>query len=251
MKEYRVDLHIHTVLSPCATLEMSPDVIVQRAKEEKIDMIGIVDHNTTKQCEVVKALGEEAGVFVLCGAEINTKEEVHGLVFFENIEKLNVFQNYLDEHLPVVKNKPELFGDQVWVDRDGGILGEEERLLIVGLDVTLDEVADEVNKRGGIFIPAHVDKSRFSVTSQLGFLSPDVAVNGVEVSANVNISEFETKHPWVKNYTVIASSDAHMPEQIGSTYTSVWLKEASFSEMKMALNNEAGRKVLKLNLKTK
>ncbi|MGQ1788029.1 PHP domain-containing protein [Saccharicrinis sp. GN24d3] len=244
MNRYRVDLHIHTVLSPCAELEMSPNAIIKRAKEEKMDVIGIADHNSTRQSEVVKQLGGEFGITVLCGAEINTKEEVHCLVFFENNEKLNEFQVYLDEHLPRVKNKPELFGDQVWVDRDNNILGVEEKLLIVALDVSMDEVAAKVNEMEGLFIPAHADKTRFSVTSQLGFLLPDIPVSGIEVSANVKMKEFELKHPWVKNYSVIGSSDAHMLNQIGSSYTSMLLEKPSFSEIKMALKGEAGRKVV-------
>ena len=235
MKEFRVDLHIHTVLSPCGSLEMSPDAIIDKAKEKKIDVVGIADHNSTKQCEVIKHLGKEKGVEVLCGTEINTKEEVHALVFFDNIEKLNEFQVYLDEHLPVVKNKPELFGDQVWVDKDNNLLGEEERLLIVGLDVSLDEVAKEVEAMEGLFIPAHIDRPRFSVTSQLGFLSPDIPVSGVEVSSRVEMEQFEKKHPWIKNYPVITSSDAHMLDQIGSSYTTMLLQVPSFCEIKKGI----------------
>lgn len=224
MNSYRVDLHIHTVLSPCAELEMSPEAIIRKALEEKLDVIGIADHNSTRQCAVVKDLGQELGLTVLCGVEVNTKEEVHCLVFFENIEKLDLFQEYLDLHLPMVKNKPVLFGDQVWVDRDNHIVGEEERLLIVGLDVSIDQVAAQVRKMDGLFIPAHIDKLRFSVISQLGFLPPDIPVDGVEVSAHVEIGKLEYVHGWVKNYTKIASSDAHMLSQIGSRFTTMVLK---------------------------
>ena len=249
MKNYRVDLHIHTVLSPCASLKMSPDVIIKRALEQKLDIIGIADHNSTKQCEVIRQMGNEVGLTVLCGAEINTKEEVHCLVFFENGDKLNVFQHYLDAHLPVVKNKPELFGDQVWVDRDNNILGEEERLLIVSLDVSIDEVSKKVAELDGLFIPAHVDKPRNSVTSQLGFLPAFLHVSGLELSANANHREFESKHPWIKDYPIIVNSDAHVPEQIGSSYTVMQLQEPSFNEVKMALKNETGRRIISITIK--
>lgn len=246
MKNYRVDLHIHTVLSPCASLQMSPDVIIRRALEQKLDIIGIADHNSTKQSEVIKQMGNEVGLTVFCGAEINTKEEVHCLVFFEDIDTLNEFQQYLDLHLPVVKNKPELFGDQVWVDRDNNILGEEERLLIVALNVSIDEVSAKVVELGGLFIPAHVDKSLNSITSQLGFLPANLEVSAMEVSANVNIEEFKSKYPWVKGHTIIANSDAHVSEQIGSSYTVMKLQEPSFNEVKMALKNERGRRMISM-----
>ncbi len=248
MKKYRVDLHIHSVLSPCAELDMSPDIIIENAKQKKLDIIGIADHNSTKQCEVIWQLGKKEGITVLCGSEINTKEEVHCLVFFENFEKLNVFQQYLDEHLPVVKNKPDLFGDQVWVDENNQILGEEERLLIVGLDVSIDEVAEKVQALEGLFIPAHVDRSRFSVTSQLGFLAEDLPVSAIEVSKNANMQQLPEKHPWINKYSIISSSDAHMPAQIGGTYTEMQLMEPTFNEVKMALKNESERKVLNIYL---
>ncbi|SMO74965.1 hypothetical protein SAMN06265379_106150 [Saccharicrinis carchari] len=246
MKNYRVDLHIHTVLSPCANLQMSPDVIVERALEQQLDIIGIADHNSTKQCEVIRQMGHEVGLTVLCGAEINTKEEVHCLTFFEDSNQLNQFQQYLDTHLPRIKNKPELFGDQVWVDKDNNILGEELRLLIVGLDASIDEVNRKVAELGGLFIPAHVDKPRNSISSQLGFLPGNLTVSGVELSANANMEAFKNKHPWIKKYSLITNSDAHIPEQIGSSYTIMQLQESSFNEVKMALKNETGRRVLSI-----
>lgn len=248
MKEYWVDLHIHTVLSPCASLEMSPDNIVKRALEKGIDMIGIADHNTTKQCNVVKQLGKENGIAVLCGVEVNTKEEVHCLAFFENDKILNEFQIYLDQHLPVVKNKPKLFGDQVWVDRNNHILGVEDRLLIVGLDQSIDQVAERVNRLGGIFIPAHVDRPRFSISSQLGFLSPDLNVSGIEVSKIVNMEKFVQQHKWIEKHSVMTNSDAHTLDQIGGAYSSFLMKEASFIEIKKALNKKDRRKILSICL---
>ena len=82
MKEYRADLHIHTCLSPCADLEMTPTNIVQRAKQKGLQIIGITDHNSTKNALMVRRLAQKEGIFVMTGAEVTTKEEVHCLVFF-------------------------------------------------------------------------------------------------------------------------------------------------------------------------
>ncbi len=249
MKEFRADLHIHTVLSPCGSLEMSPENIIMSAKKKGLDIIGIADHNSTKQAVVIKELGKQHGIFVLCGAEINTKEEVHCLAFFEKEKELFEFQYYIDVHLPVIKNKPELFGDQVWVDEYGNILGEEERLLIVGLNQSIDEVADKVNDLGGIFIPAHVDRQRYSISSQLGFISSDLKVSALEVSRVSKLNSAYEKYSWIKNYPVITNSDAHVPEDIGAGYSTFLLNEVSFVEIKKALNNEGGRKIINTSLK--
>ncbi len=248
MIEYRADLHIHTVLSPCGSLEMSPESIIQSAKEKGLDIIGIADHNSTKQSKLIKEYGKQHDVFVLCGVEINTKEEVHCLAFFEEEEELDEFQNYIDQYLPFIKNKPELFGDQVWVDMKGNILGEEERLLIVGLDQSIDEVAEKVYELNGIFIPAHVDRPRYSISSQLGFISKDLLVSALEISRVANLKEVFDKYSWVKNYPIITNSDAHVPEDIGAGYSTLLLKKLSFKEIKKALNNQNGRKILNISL---
>lgn len=44
MKQYLADLHIHTCLSPCGSLEMSPSEIVRRSLAKGLDAIAITDH---------------------------------------------------------------------------------------------------------------------------------------------------------------------------------------------------------------
>lgn len=39
MKNYRADLHIHSVLSPCGELEMSPSRIIREAVHKGLDII--------------------------------------------------------------------------------------------------------------------------------------------------------------------------------------------------------------------
>ncbi len=244
MNAYRADLHIHTVLSPCGSLDMSPVNIVRKALEMKLDIIGIADHNSTKQAKVVRDLGKDAGLFVLCGAEVNTKEDIHGLAFFKNDKQLDVFQLYLDEHLPKIKNKPELFGDQVWVDGENNISGEEESLLIVGLNQSLEQVVKKVQELQGIFIPSHVDKPRYSVISQIGFLPKDLPIFCIELSAKVQVKNFLEKYPWVRNYNRIVNSDAHVIELIGSFYSILQMEAISFEEIVMALKGIDGRMVI-------
>ena len=102
MKHFRADLHIHTVLSACANLEMSPGTIVRKAKENNLDLIAITDHNSTLNCSLVKELANEEGIAVICGAEVTTREEVHCLAYFKDLETMELFQLYLDANLPEI-----------------------------------------------------------------------------------------------------------------------------------------------------
>ena len=113
--DIRADLHIHTVLSPCGDLEMSPENILHFAQIQGLNMIGITDHNSTRQAPIIRDYGKTKGIFVLTGAEICSKEEVHALTIFETDEQLTIFQHYLDVHLPDIPNDPEKFGFQVVV----------------------------------------------------------------------------------------------------------------------------------------
>ena len=113
---FKSDLHIHTVLSPCGDLEMSPTAIVDRALERGLDMIAISDHNTTRQVKVTQKVGKEKGLFVLGGVEVTSQEEAHCLCFFETDEQLDQMQACLDEHLPKIPNDEERFGYQLIVD---------------------------------------------------------------------------------------------------------------------------------------
>ena len=124
MKEFRVDLHLHTCLSPCGSLEMSPQRIVETALERGLDAIAVTDHNSTLQCPEIQVLGEERGLMVFAGAEVTTREEAHCVALFADDRARAAFQMCLDDHLPPVPNDPERFGDQVWVNARNEIVGE-------------------------------------------------------------------------------------------------------------------------------
>ena len=121
---FKADLHIHTCLSPCGDLEMSPRNIIQKAIEQGLDIIAITDHNSTRNVKTCMELGDKNNLFVIGGCEINTQEEVHCLAYFPDLEKLDEFQNFLDEHLPDIKNNPDIFGQHVAVDEDDNIIYE-------------------------------------------------------------------------------------------------------------------------------
>jgi 3',5'-nucleoside bisphosphate phosphatase len=244
MKSFRADLHIHTVLSPCGDLEMSPLNIIKKALETNLDILGVTDHNTTRHAALMQELGQENGVFVLTGAEVTSREEVHCLVFFENDACLKEFQNYLDFYLPEIPNDPGRFGYQPVVDRHENILMQEERMLMSAIDQGIDQLEKKVHELNGLFIPAHVDRERYSLSSQLGFIPPDINADALEISRFTNRERFYREHPSLGKFTLLRSSDAHTPGRIGEIHTEFLLETPSFREIRMALGNLDGRKIL-------
>ena len=244
MKTFKADLHIHTVLSPCGDLEMSPSTIIRLAKSKQLDLIGITDHNTTRQCAVIKELGRHEGIYVLCGVEVTTKEEAHCLAFFDSTESLEAFQIYLDAHLPQVMNNPDLFGYQVAVDAEDNIVFEEERSLLSAIDQSIEKIEQKIHSLNGIFIPAHVNKSKNSIISQLGFIPDDLNIDALELSKHISKEEFISKNKYLKNKVFIRNSDAHLTELIGETTTLFEMEALNFEEIKKALHNIDNRKVI-------
>ena len=235
MNHFKADLHIHTVLSPCADLEMTPANIVNRAVEVGLQIIGITDHNSTKNALLTKELGEKQGLFVLTGAEINTKEEVHCLVFFETAETLNQFQCYIDENINIIPNPDGHFGYQPVVDADDNIIEMIPHYLHASLKTGIDEIRQVVKAMNGLFIPAHIDRPAFGLFSQLGIMPPKLNPDALE------ISKFTTKKDVLKHHfpdpktTFIRNSDAHYLKQIGEIYSRAFMNKMSFNELRMAL----------------
>ena len=244
MNRFKADLHIHTVLSPCGDLEMSPTNIIRAAKSKQLDLIGITDHNTTRQCAVIRELGLKEGIYVLCGTEVTTKEEAHCLAFFDTTESLESFQVYLDAHLPEVKNNPDLFGYQVAVDADDNIFYEEDRSLLSAIDQSIEKIEETIHSLNGIFIPAHINKSKNSVISQLGFIPDDLKFDALELSKHISREEFISKNKYLKDNVFIKNSDAHLPELIGETTTLFIMEALNFEEIKKALHNIDNRTVI-------
>jgi PHP family Zn ribbon phosphoesterase len=243
MKNYRADLHIHTTLSPCGDLEMHPVNIVSLAERKGLDIIGITDHNSTRHCALISKLAADKDIFVMQGAEVTTKEEVHCLAFFENTDALNIFQDFLDTSLPDILNLPEAFGYQLQVDENEMVVFEEKRLLVNAINKTLEEVGLFVHSLKGLFIPAHIDKGKNSIYSQLGFIPADLYADALEVSGQSSAGQFAATHPEISRFPLISSSDAHFPENIGMRVTNFYLAEPSFSELSMALKGENGRRI--------
>jgi hypothetical protein len=244
LRKYRADLHIHTCLSPCASLDLSPRKIVERAREERLDIIAVTDHNSAKNVRVVTELGEGLGLKVIAGMEVQTREEIHLLTLFPEWGSMIPWEEEVSQHLPDVKNDPEVFGDQPIVDGEGNILGFEDRLLINSLDLSLEEVKRRVEERGGMVIPSHFNKGSFSLISQLGMLPPHLNLEALEMTRRTELGNWGLPvHP-SPSVPRIISSDSHFPEDIGSAYTVYLLAEPTLTELCLALRGQDGRRIV-------
>jgi predicted metal-dependent phosphoesterase TrpH len=68
-KARRIDLHTHSTASDGL---LSPTELVRQAHEAGLDLIGLVDHDTTGGLAEAQAAGARLGVTIIPGVEINT-----------------------------------------------------------------------------------------------------------------------------------------------------------------------------------
>lgn len=208
------DFHIHSCLSPCGDNDMTPQNIVNMSKIMGFDAIALTDHNTSRNCPAVMKAGKEIGLTVIPGMELCTSEEVHIVCLFPDIEKALAFSDYVYSTLPPVKNKPAVFGDQIICNENDEVIGNEEKLLITASGISCAKAVETVKKYDGICYPAHIDRSSFSILSNLGMIDESFGFKCVEIFDMTKEQELKEKHTYLKSLKIISDSDAHYLEKM-------------------------------------
>ena len=239
MKEFKADMHIHTCLSPCADLEMSPKKIIMEAKKKGLDIIGICDHNSAENFPALEKSASIAGIKAIGGIEITSMEEVHILGLFGTERDLFFMQEAVYSNLQGV-NDEERYGLQVVVNENDEVLGINNKLLIGATEMSVEEVVDLIHEFNGIAIASHVDREGFSIITNLGFIPEGLELDALEImepSVRDSINQGA-------DFAFITSSDAHAINDIGKRYSCFLMKESTFEEIRKCLRKENGREVI-------
>lgn len=241
LKSLKADLHIHTCLSPCGDLKMSPANIAEQANLQKIDILGICDHNSAENVPALMEAADKYKITVLPGLEVTSQEEIHILALFDDLPSALKLQEIVYENLPG-ENDEDTFGLQVVVNESGEVLNFNKRLLIGASSLSINKVVNFIHSFNGLAIASHIDRQSFSLISQLGFIPPDLDLDAVEISWQMDTQEAVEKfHPAV---AITKSSDAHYPEEIGRATTTFLIEEGTTKEIKKALSEQDGRKII-------
>ncbi len=241
LRRFKADLHVHTCLSPCTELDMSPKKILTSAKKKEIDIIGICDHNSSENSLAVMNAAKKMNINIFPGMEVTSLEEVHVLALFDEIENALKLQEHVYENLPG-ENDEDAFGMQVIVNEKEEVLGLNNKLLIGATTIPLEKIIKTIHSLDGIAIASHIDRESFSIIAQLGFIPDNLELDALEISPA--ITREEAKKRYSNDYPITYSSDAHYPDDIGKAFTSFLLKDATLTEIKKALKNEDGRKLI-------
>jgi hypothetical protein len=236
------DLHLHTVLSPCAEVEMIPPLIIRRAQELGLEIIAVTDHNAAHNAAAMVEAAAGSGLTVLPGMEVQSREEVHLVCLFDTVDQALAWQERVLAILPVRENDEDFFGAQFVVDATGGYLYTEKRLLSVATAFSVEEVVAGVRALAGIVLPAHVDRPSFSLIANLGFVPPGLPIAGLELSRGADPSEVTRRLPQTAGYGLVVSGDAHRLEEM-TARTMFKVEAPTVSELALALAGQDGRRV--------
>ena len=211
---FRYDLHNHSCLSPCGDNDMTPYNLVNMAKLLDLDAIALTDHNTWLNCPAAVKVGKEIGVTVVPGMELCTAEEVHVVCLFPDCESALAFSDYVRGTMPPIKNREEIFGEQRIMDERDNIIGKEELLLTAASGIGIYSVPGLVKSYGGCAFPAHIDRSSYSVISNLGGIDLSMGFNAAELTSKADVDYYLQKYPDLKKMKLFFNSDAHYLENM-------------------------------------
>lgn len=208
MKFY-YDMHIHSALSPCGDNDMTPNNIVNMSLLKGLDIIAVTDHNTCANVRAVQKAAE-GRILVIPGFEAETAEEVHVVCYFPDMDSAESAERIIKSHLPKIENRSEIFGNQYYMNEKDEIIGEEKYLLVNATTLDIYSLFNVVKECGGATVPAHIDRTSYSVISNLGFIPPDLKTDTIEIT-KPNVEAWKKEY---SGFNIITNSDAHYLEHI-------------------------------------
>jgi PHP family Zn ribbon phosphoesterase len=206
-------------------MDMTPNNIVNMAKLKGLDLIALTDHNSCANCAAAVRAGAREGLLVLPGMELCTREEIHVVCLFETPAAAESFAAEIYPLLPAVRNRPDIFGEQVVMDEWDHPAGREEKLLITAADIGVDGVCAAAGRFGGAAFPAHADKTANGIIQILGAVPPEAGFASAELSPGCARETFAAAHPELAGMMLLTDSDAHYLWQIAEREHALELPE--------------------------
>ena len=208
MGRYYYDLHLHSCLSPCADNDNTPHNLVGMGVLAGLQIMALTDHNSCRNCPAFFAAAKAYGIVPVPGMELTTAEDIHMVCLFADLDSALRFNDEVDERRIRIPNRTDIFGEQwIWSEQDEP-LAEEPDLLSNATTLSLEEGAALVQKYGGVYYPAHIDRQANGILATLGMLPPTPTFTCVEFRDADNVADYRARYG-LDGMTVVVDSDAH------------------------------------------
>ncbi len=214
MEAFSYDLHVHSCLSPCADNDMTPQNIAGLASLLGLRIVALTDHNTTKNCPAFFAAAKRYGIIPIAGMELTTAEDIHVICLFESLDDAMKFGEDVDKSRIKVKNRADVFGDQLIMNAEDEVTDEEPDLLINATMLDLESAYELCTKHGGICYPAHIDRDSGGIVAMLGTVPDEPPYTAFELNFGDRYGEYLERYPLLGEKRYVVSSDAHRLESL-------------------------------------
>ena len=229
MTEYFYDLHVHSALSPCADNDMTPNNIAGMAAIKGLSILALTDHNSAKNCPAFFEACRQQGIVAIAGMELSTAEDIHLVCLFEQLEDAMRFDAEIEKHLMPIKNRPEIFGDQMILDGEDEPIGEFETLLIAATDLPIDEAVRLAREYGAHVHPAHIDRESNGIVAILGDVPPEYSFSVFELRERDSVQKLTDKVEELSGENILVCSDAHHLWDISEAENSLMIDDEPYS----------------------
>ena len=209
MNRYYYDLHVHSCLSPCADNDMTPNNIAGMAVLAGLNIVALTDHNSAKNCPAFFAAAKKNGIIPVAGMELTTAEDIHVVCLFEKLDDALRFNDEVDARRIRIKNRTDIFGDQLLTDEEDNIIGTEGDFLSNATEIPIGEAPALVKRFNGFCFPAHIDREANGIISTLGTFPEDSGFTCAELHDPGKEAEYRQKYPSLAGMRIVSDSDAH------------------------------------------
>ncbi len=228
MSRYYYDLHIHSCLSPCADNDNTPNDIAAMATICGLNIVALTDHNTCKNCPAFFEAAKKNGIIPIPGMELTTAEDIHIVCLFPTLESAMAFDGEIDSRRIKIKNRTDIFGDQLILNGEDEVIGTDEHLLSNATQIMLSEVPEIVERYGGVCYPAHIDRQANGIIASLGTFPESPQFNAFELHDGTKAQEYIEKYG-LFDKKMIVSSDAHYLTDINDAENFLELDDEPYS----------------------
>ena len=214
MRRVFTDFHIHSCLSPCGDDAMTPALAAGLLKLAGYDVAALTDHNAVGNCPAFFRACESYGLTPLAGMELTTAEDIHLVCLLPTLEQAMAFGRAVDGHRVRIRNRPQFFGRQIFMDAEDNVVGEEEYLLPNATDLGLEDAFALACECGAVCYPAHVDRESNGILAILGDLPEKPVFAHAEFREPDKREDLLIRYPRLAPLTPLFGSDAHRPDAI-------------------------------------
>lgn len=208
MSKFFYDLHSHSCLSPCADNDNTPNNLLGMASLSGINVLALTDHNTAKNCPAFFRAAERYGVIPIAGMELTSSEDIHLVCLFESLSGAMEFDKEIEKHRFLIKNRTDIFGEQLILDENDETVATEEYLLSNATDISVEDAPKIAEQYGGVCYPAHIDRDANGIISVLGTFPATPFFSAFEIHDRDKADEYVSRYNLSGKLPII-SSDAH------------------------------------------